>query len=146
MNINIREAIPADYEHICSLMNHELELGLDVKLDVLALQIDKMKANGNYIINIAVCDNQIVGFIAAYKTLILEMLNEYMRVIGLSVAKRHRRKGIGTQLMQSVVRYADENKIAYIALNSLPNAAADHSFYEANGFTKKSVCYSKALR
>lgn len=146
MAVFIREVQISDCADICNLINHELELGLDVKLDVLIAQINKMKVTGSHIIKVAVYDTQIVGFIAAYKNIILEMPDEYMRIIGLSVAKPFRRKGIGTQLMQAVIRYADEHNIDYIALNTLPNADADHAFYQANGFEKKSVCYSKALR
>jgi len=145
MNLSIREVTDYDYAAICALMNNDLELGLDIKTDVLSAQIGRMNANGNYIIKVAVCDNEIVGFVAAYKTLILEMPNEYMRMIGLVVKKYHRRKGIGTQLMNTVIQYAVQNDVAYIALNTLPRAIEDLTFYETLGFEKKSVGYSKAL-
>ena len=146
MKIIIRETQITDTVDICNLMNCDLGLGLSVSPDTLVLQISKMKAHENYIVNVAVYDNQIVGFIAAYKSMILEMPNEYMRIIGLSVARQYRRKGIGRRLMQSVVQYANENDIAYIALNTLPHVIDDHAFFEANGFMRKSVCYSKALK
>lgn len=146
MNLIIREITDNDHSAICKLMNDDLELALNVKANILSTQIERMKKNGNYVIKVAVYNNEIVGFVAAYKTLILEMPNEYMRMIGLVVKKQHRRKGIGRQLMTTVVQYATQNDVAYIALNTLPKAVEDQAFYESLGFEKKSVCYSKALR
>ena len=146
MEVIIRDITNEDYQDVCILMNNDLELGLNVTNDIISTQIERMKCSGNYIIKAAEYENQIVGFIAAYKTLILEIPNEYMRIIGLSVKKQYRRMSIGTQLMSSLTQYANEHDIAYIALNTLPGATADHAFYQANGFEKKSVCYSKVLR
>lgn len=143
MDIVIHKVSDADYESIYKLMRNEL--GLDVKPEVLFKQIDKMKINDNYVINVAFNNNVAVGFIAAYKNMILEIEDEYMRIIGLSVSLQYRRRGIGTKLLQSVVSYAKTNNIAYIALNSVPDLLDDHAFFIANGFEKKSVCFSKAL-
>lgn len=144
MEIIIREVKDIDYESIYELMKNEL--GLDVSLNVLSKQIDKMKVSGNYLINVALCNNIVVGFISAYKSMILEITDEYMRIIGLSVLPQYRRRGIGTQLMQSLVHYAHANEIAYIAVNSLPHLSEDHAFFEANDFIKKSVCFSKIIQ
>ncbi len=146
MDLLIRKAITNDSKDICRLINDDLQFGLDVKPDVISVQIEQMNANGNYFVRVAVCGNQIVGFIAAYKTLILEMPNEYVRIIGLAVKKGFRREGIGRQLVDEVVQYANQNNAAYIALNTPPKAEEDHIFYGAMGFEKKSVCFSKNLQ
>lgn len=143
MEIIIREAVDNDCMGIYALMRNELNL--NVEYNIITSQIEKMKTNGNYIIYTAMHGDAVIGFITAYKAMILEVENEYMRIIGLSVALPYRRQGIGTQLLNSVTNFARINGVAYIALNSLPGLADDHAFFEANGFEKKSVCFSKSI-
>ncbi len=142
MECLIREVTSEDGNDICGLLNGDLPFGLDVKPEVLLEQISRMSENRK----VAVCSDQIVGFVAAYKALILEMPNEYMRVIGLVVKTGFRRKGIGKRLFDEVERYASQNQVAYIALNTPPRAKEDHVFFEVLGFEKKSICFSKNLQ
>jgi len=56
------------------------------------------------------------------------------RVVRMSVAKKHRRQGIATALLQRLMGYAAENGYATLVLETTASWSDDVAFYERRGF------------
>lgn len=86
-----------------------------------------------------------MGFIGCVSYLAFELENEGIKIIALAVSKEYRRKGIGTELLKTAEQWAKENNIEVILLNSgLPREDA-HTFYESQGYFKKSYGFIKRI-
>ncbi len=62
------------------------------------------------------------------------------------VDEAHRRAGIGTALLERMVRLAKARGCAWLELDSALHREEAHKFYEANGLQKRAYLFSKALR
>ncbi len=123
----------------------ENDLGYNCELDKLNNRINEMLKRGNYQIFVACDGDKVVGYIGCVSYLAFELDNEGMKIIALAVSKEYRRKGIGTQLLKTAEKWAKENNIEVILLNSgLPREDA-HSFYESQGYFKKSYGFIKRI-
>lgn len=123
----------------------ENDLGYNCELDKLNNRIDEMLKRGNYQIFVACDGDKVVGYIGCVSYLAFELENEGMKIIALAVSKEYRRKGIGTELLKTAERWAKENNIEVILLNSgLPREDA-HRFYESQGYFKKSYGFIKKI-
>ena len=123
----------------------ENDLGYNCELDKLNKRINEMLKRGNYQIFVACDDDKVVGYIGCVSYLAFELENEGMKIIALAVSKEYRRKGIGTELLKTAERWAKENNIEVILLNSgLPREDA-HRFYESQGYFKKSYGFIKRI-
>ena len=123
----------------------ENDLGYNCELDKLNNRINEMLKRGNYQIFVACDGDKVVGYIGCVSYLAFELDNEGIKIIALAVSKEYRRKGIGTQLLKTAEKWAKENNIEVILLNSgLPREDA-HSFYESQGYFKKSYGFIKRI-
>ena len=123
----------------------ENDLGYNCELDKLNTRVDEMLKRGNYQIFVACDGDKVVGFIGCVSYLAFELENEGMKIIALAVSKEYRRKGIGTKLLKTAEQWAKENNIEVILLNSgLPREDA-HTFYESQGYFKKSYGFIKRI-
>ena len=121
----------------------ENDLGYNCELDSLKNRVDEMMKRGNYQIFVACDGDKVVGYIGCVNYLAFELENEGMKIIALAVSKEYRRKGIGTQLLKTAEQWAKENNIEVVLLNSgLPREDA-HTFYESQGYFKKSFGFVK---
>ena len=96
----------------------ENDLGYSCELDKLNDRVGEMLKRGNYQIFVACDDDKVVGYIGCVSYLAFELDNEGMKIIALAVSKEYRRKGIGTELLKTAERWAKENNIEVILLNS----------------------------
>ena len=123
----------------------ENDLGYNSELDKLNNRINEMLKRGNYQIFVACDGDKVVGYIGFVSYLAFELENEGMKIIALAVSKEYRRKGIGTKLLVTAEQWAKENNIEVILLNSgLPREDA-HTFYESQGYFKKSYGFIKRI-
>lgn len=123
----------------------ENDLGYNCELEKLSSRVKEMMKRSNYHIFVACNGDKVVGYIACVNYLAFELENEGMKIIAFAVSKEYRRKGIGTSLLKTAEQWAKENKIEVILLNSgLPREDA-HSFYESQGYFKKSYGFIKIL-
>lgn len=53
------------------------------------------------------------------------------------VAESYRRKGYGTKLVESMIKFAKKQKMAYIDLTSRPERAAANNLYQKLGWQKR---------
>ena len=143
MGIIIRQADKNDIPAIRNIL--ENDLGYNVLLSELTERINTMLSRGNYNIFVACDGEKVVGFVGAVSFLAFEVEKECIKVIALAVSESYRRNGIGTQLLKEVEMFAQNNNMGIILLNSgLPRENA-HKFYEAQGYSKKSYGFTKAL-
>lgn len=120
-------------------------LGYNCELESLKNRVDEMMKRGNYQIFVACDGDKVVGYIGCVNYLAFELENEGMKIIALAVSKDYRRKGIGTTLLKTAEQCAKENNIEVVLLNSgLPRSDA-HSFYESQGYLKKSFGFIKRI-
>lgn len=123
----------------------ENDLGYNCEIEKLDIRIQEMSSRGNYQIFVACDGDKVVGFIGCVSYLAFELENEGMKIIALAVSKEYRRKGIGTKLLKTAEQWAKENNIEVILLNSgLPREDA-HTFYESQGYFKKSYGFIKRI-
>lgn len=123
----------------------ENDLGYNCELDSLKNRVDEMMKRGNYQIFVACDGDKVVGYIGCVNYLAFELENEGMKIIALAVSKEYRRKGIGTQLLKTAEQWAKDNNIEVVLLNSgLPREDA-HTFYESQGYFKKSFGFIKRI-
>lgn len=123
----------------------ENDLGYNCELDKLNTRVDEMLKRGNYQIFVACDGDKVVGYIGCVSYLAFELENEGMKIIALAVSKEYRRKGIGTELLKTAEQWAKEHNIEVILLNSgLPREDA-HTFYESQGYFKKSYGFIKKI-
>ena len=123
----------------------EYDLGYNCEFDSLKKRVDEMMNRGNYQIFVACDGDKVVGYIGYVNYLAFELENEGMKIIALAVSKEYRRKGIGTQLLKTAEQWAKENNVEVVLLNSgLPREDA-HTFYESQGYFKKSFGFIKRI-
>ena len=143
MNICYREYNEEDIPEIRNIL--ENDLGYNIPLNELTERINNMKQRGNYRIFVACDGEKVVGFTGVVSFLAFEISKEALKIIALAVSEPYRRNGIGTNLLKTVERYAENNNIGTILLNSgLPRENA-HKFYEAQGYYKKSYGFVKQI-
>lgn len=126
---------------ICNLIDSEL--GYDVSCEDLKTRISQMQEDGNYIIFTAVDDEKNVGFVGLQISLAFEIPGKYMRIISLAVARDSQRQGVGSALSQEAEKYANENSISTILVNSGLKRTEAYQFYEKQSFYKKGYSFCK---
>jgi GNAT superfamily N-acetyltransferase len=67
-------------------------------------------------------------------------------VDALSVAEAHRRRGVGTQLMDAIERWARERGAVYVMLDTYAGSPLSVPFYEHGmGYRWRSIVFEKRL-
>ena len=69
-----------------------------------------------------------------------------MRIIALAVAHHSQGQGIGSALIQEAEKYANENNITTILVNSGLKRTEAHRFYEKQSFYKKGYSFCKRIK
>ena len=144
MDMQIRIFRNEDILGVCNLIN--LELGYDVSYEDLKIRISQMQEDENYIIFTAIDNEKIVGFIGLQICLAFEIAGKIMRIIALAVAHNFQRKGRGSSLIQEAERYANENNVSTILVNSGLKRIEAHQFYEKHSFYKKGYSFCKRIK
>lgn len=139
MDMEIRTFCNEDIPGICNLINSEL--GYDVSCEDLKTRILQMQEDKNYVIFIAVDDKRIIGFIGLQICFAFEITGKIMRIIALAVACYSQGQGIGSALIQEAEKYANENNISIISVNSGLKRTEAHRFYEKHSFYKKGYSF-----
>ena len=142
--MKIRLAIQKDIEQICQLYNEFF--AYNAEKDPVYCRAGK--ESGEYPMSVidsdssdlivAVDNDEVIGFIhikegktPPYDAL---MQNHYAQIIDFIVTAGHRKKGIGTKLMDAAKEWANKRKLDYIELFVLQGAVDEHRFYEHNKF------------
>ena len=142
--MEIRLAVPDDIGQICQLYNEFF--AYNAQMDPVYCRAGKESgdypktviADGGADLIVAVENDDILGLIhikeaqtPPYDAL---MQNHYAQIIDFIVTAAHRKKGIGTKLMEAAKHWSAKRDIDYIELFVLHNARRERQFYEQAGF------------
>lgn len=144
MDMEIRGFRNEDILGVCCLINSEL--GYDVSCEDLKARILQMQKDKNYVILTAAHEEKVVGFIGLQICLAFEIEGKVMRIIALAVARHFQGQGIGSALIQEAEKYANENNISIISVNSGLKRTEAHRFYEKQSFYKKGYSFCKRIK
>ncbi len=78
----------------------------------------------------------------------MDVLKELVNLLGLAVAKDYRRQGVATALINRVERWAKDNGVKMIRLNSGSSRKEAHEFYRKLAFDneKEQIRFIKSLK
>ena len=93
-------------------------------------------------------NGEILGFLGYAKLFFFETDGSYYRILALSVAKKTRRQGIASRLIDELKKQAIKEGVKALALNSGLTAErnAAHQFYQAVGFEKVTAGFALHLK
>ena len=128
--INISDA--KEIQKIC-----KIALGYDVDISTVKNQINKLSCdNKHHIIAVYEDDNiqKAIGFVHAqvYESVYSDT---GLNILGLAVDPKFQGNGVGKKLMYYIEKYALDNNMAFIRLNSANYRLEAHKFYENIGYT-----------
>ena len=130
----IREINISDAEEIQKIC--KTALGYDVDISTVSNQINKLSCdNKNHILAVYEDENtkKVIGFIHAqvYESVYSDT---GLNILGLAVDHDFRGNGVGKKLIGYIEKYAMDNGISFIRLNSANHRVEAHKFYENIGF------------
>ena len=131
----IREINISDAEEIQKIC--KTALGYDVDISTVSNQINKLSCdNKNHILAVYEDENtkKVIGFIHAqvYESVYSDT---GLNILGLAVDPDFRGNGVGKKLIGYIEKYAMDNGISFIRLNSANHRVEAHKFYENIGYT-----------
>ena len=131
----IREINISDAEEIQKIC--KTALGYDVDISTVSNQINKLSCdNKNHILAVYEDENtkKVIGFIHAqvYESVYSDT---GLNILGLAVDPDFRGNGVGKKLIGYIEKYAMDNGISFIRLNSAKHRVEAHKFYENIGYT-----------
>ncbi len=131
----IREIDISDAEEIQKIC--KIALGYDVDISTVKNQINKLSCdNKHHIIAVYEDDNvqKAIGFVHAqvYESVYSDT---GLNILGLAVDPKFQGNGVGKKLMYYIEKYALDNNMAFIRLNSANYRLEAHKFYENIGYT-----------
>ena len=117
------------YKSICELENEVLDL------EVFKEIFNENIANQNNLYLIAENENEEVGFISFHTQNLLHHCGRVGEIQEFFINQNHRGKGIGKQLIEKIMQYADENKLKSIEVTTNRKRVENVIIYENLGFT-----------
>ena len=139
----IRIAGPRDAAPIAQLLT---ELGYPHDRDGGAAQLLAWAAEAQGEVLVADAGGGVAGFAAVHRVPYFERSEAFARVVALSVGVRHRRTGVGRQLMAAVERWAAAHGCVTVEVTSLRSRDDAHGFYRALGYTDRCAESGRFIR
>lgn len=132
-NLQVRIAQTQDldfvYKSICELENEELDF------EVFAAIFNENISNPNNLYLIAEKENEGLGFISFHTQNLLHHCGRVGEIQEFFINENHRGKGIGRQLIQEIMQYAEEHKLKSIEVTTNKRRVENVMIYENLGFT-----------
>lgn len=116
------------YKSICELENEILDFGVFTKI------FNENISNQNNLYLLAENDNEGVGFISFHTQNLLHHCGLVGEIQEFFINKNYRGKGIGRQLMQKIMDYADQNNLKSIEVTTNRRRVENVLIYENLGF------------
>jgi PhnO protein len=130
--IEIRKAEKQDldfvYKSICELENEELDF------EVFKEIFNENISNPNNLYLIAENENEALGFISFHTQKLLHHCGLVGEIQEFFIHKNYRGKGIGRQLIQKIMDYADKNNLKSIEVTTNRKRVENVLIYENLGF------------
>jgi PhnO protein len=132
-NLQIRKIQTQDldfvYKSICELENEELDLEVFKKI------FNENVANPNNLYLIAENENEGLGFISFHTQNLLHHCGRVGEIQEFFINENHRGKGVGRQLIEKIMQYAEEHKLKSIEVTTNKRRVENVMIYENLGFT-----------
>lgn len=127
----IRKCSISDAQALCDLNTDEM--GYDYPVEKTKESLELILSDKNNIVFVAVSDVKVVGYVhgQVYQLIYAPAM---INIMGIAVNREFKRKGIGKALMSEIEKYAKENGINKIRLNSGKSRLGAHSFYRKCGY------------
>jgi PhnO protein len=132
-NLQIRNIKPQDlnfvFKSICELENEELNF------EIFAAIFNENIANPNNLYLIAENENEGVGFISFHTQNLLHHNGRVGEIQEFFINQNHRGKGVGRQLIEKIMQYAEDYKLKSIEVTTNKRRVENVLIYENLGFT-----------
>ena len=132
-NLQIRKIHSEDlnfiYKSTCELENEELDF------EVFAAIFNENIANPNNLYLIAENKNEEVGFVSFHTQNLLHHCGRVGEIQEFFINENHRGEGIGRQLIEKIMQYAEEHKLKSIEVTTNRRRVENVMIYENLGFT-----------
>jgi GNAT superfamily N-acetyltransferase len=132
MEIQLRKMSIEHAQDVCRLSD---QLGYPLSNAQIESNINEITTCENYAAFVALYNQQIVGWIYAFRALLIES-KPFIEIGGLIVDENFRNKGIGKKLVEKIKVWALENAINEVRVRSNVLRNEAHKFYLNNGFTE----------
>jgi ribosomal protein S18 acetylase RimI-like enzyme len=131
--MRLRAAVLADAPELAMLST---ELGYPVDAATVRRRLAGLVSRSDQTVVVA-CDEDgaVIGWIHGATQALVEV-DERCEILGLIVSSRHRRQGIGEQLVASVETWACERGFAEMSVRSNVVRVESHPFYEKRGYVR----------
>lgn len=140
----IRDYQDIDFHSVASLIQHELGYHTLTQKQIHQ-QLKQIQSDVNYKTLVMEEEGDVIGFAGLMFCLAYERLGTYARIIALAIREDHQGNGMGTILLQEVEKYALEQGVSDITLNSGLQRTSAHNFYEHQAYHKKGYSFIKDL-
>lgn len=117
------------YKSICELENEELDF------ELFAAIFNQNIPNPNNLYLIAENENEEIGFISFHTQNLLHHCGRVGEIQEFFINENHRGKGIGRQLVEKILQYAEEHKLKSIEVTTNKRRVENVLIYENLGFT-----------
>lgn len=132
MNIQIRTIAIEDAPYINNLSE---QLGYSLSTKDTSTNIKEILTLNHHIAFVAIYNEEIVGWIHAFKTTTIESF-PFIELAGLVVDEKYRSKGIGKMLVGRIKQWCIEKKISLLRVRSNVKRNEAHRFYMNLGFAE----------
>lgn len=112
------------------------ELGYPSTTQEMRARLEKLLPDPRHFIAVAVRGDETLGLVAAERRLVLES-GESIEIVGLVVAERARKQGIGGILVAAAEDWARGQGVPAMRVRSNVTRTQSHPFYESLGYARK---------
>jgi GNAT superfamily N-acetyltransferase len=138
----IREARPADAAAIADLLG---ELGYPAEAAPVQRRLERIMHDPSSRLFVAEVNGEIAGLGGLHMLPLVEHDELGCMLTAMVVGARHRRQGVGTELLRAVEREARVRGCSRLVLGSADRRLDAHAFYETLGFEATGRRFTKAL-
>ncbi len=141
--MEIRRITLNDLEKVFEIMKqlYKESLNYDKFQEIYKLKLTD--ENSYYVV--AIENKQIVGILTAELQMKLHRVKKQIFIEDLIVDENFRNRGIGKELLQNAINYADDKACDVVELTSYIDNEKAHKFYENNGFIRHSYKFKKYI-
>lgn len=138
IEVSVRPASVMDADEVARLTT---QLGYDADPSVIAATLGRILSRQDQRFLVAELDGRPVGWLHALTAEYVES-GAFVVIGGLVVDRNHRRKGVGSLLMQHAEAWAGEKGSSIVRLSSSTSRSAAHQFYQDLAYAKIKTQYS----
>jgi GNAT superfamily N-acetyltransferase len=140
------ETRPATLADASAIAELTTELGYPVAAPAITERLAMLAGGGSDVVLVAVEDGVVAGWIQAHTLTSLET-GLRMELVGLIVAARFRRRGVGRLLVAAAESWGRARGIDVFSVRSNVQRVESHAFYPALGYekTKTQAAYRKRV-